>query len=169
MLTALGTHAFHFCYPIDAESVDACLDDFEEAEQSATLELILNTPGGGVLAGMALLDYIRWLRMNGRVVVASCMGMAASIAPIVMQAATVRVIGAESYMLIHPITVIAEDEDSEITGEKELIEMLSKRTVDILAERSTLSVDEITSCMSSGHWWLDARSALAAGLVDEIR
>ena len=163
-----GGYAVNCCYQIDTAAVAEVIDDIDNSNGGPVLEILLSTPGGGVLAGLALYDYLRWQRHRGVHVTISVLGLAASIAPVILQAADHRVIGAESYLLIHPAEMAAEDEDSELTGETPLIQLVQAQIVRILAARSHLTDTDITHRMAGG-WWLTAKAALEHGLVDEIR
>ena len=168
LVSYTGGFATHCCYQIDSAAVDEVIEDIESGLPLDTLEVILQSPGGGVLAGLALYDYLRWLRQRGIHITTSALGLTASIGAIILQAGDHRVIGAESYLLIHGAQDLSESDDSEITGESRLIELVHRQTIRILSDRSHLTPAELETRMD-GDWWLTASQALAHGLVDEVR
>jgi ATP-dependent Clp protease, protease subunit len=152
-----------FSDPVTPASVSECIRQLNEwsDDDDSTIELWLSTPGGGVLAGLALYDYLRWLSLDGHHVTTAALGMAASIGAVILQAGDWRVIGRESFVFLHPVEYLEDDEGSEVDGEPEIAEMAGRKIDLIIGERSGISMDK--------EIWLDSAAALAAGLVDEIR
>ena len=94
--------------------------------------------------------------------------MAASMAGILLQSGNKRVIGQNAYILIHEVSDVAAGTTSEIEDELKLTKRLQKRLVGILAERSTMSEQQIEKKWKKNDWWLDANEAVELGFADEI-
>jgi ATP-dependent protease ClpP protease subunit len=91
-------------------------------------------------------------------------------AGILLQAGDIRVMGKESYLLIHQVRSGIRGTYGEIKDEVALIEKLQDRILDIFASRSsTMTRDEIKKNWERRDWWLDSTAALDAGFVDETR
>ena len=133
------------------------------------IKLIFNSPGGSVLDGLALFDYLRELEADGHPITTVGMGMAASMGGVLLQAGSHRVIGRNAYMLIHEVSSIGWGKTSELEDEVAFVKRLQDRLLDILAERSTMTRTQIARRWKRKDWWLDAGEALRYGFVDEVR
>lgn len=168
-------HVYNFHGSVTSLTAAACIDQLSawmrQAPEGAQLdiELIFNSPGGSVIDGMALWDYVQLVKSKGHKVTTSCYGMAASMAGILLQAGNVRVMGAESYLLIHEVSFGAGGKIGEVEDEVEFVKKIQARVVKIFADRSKLTANQIRSKWRRKDWWLDSSEALALGLIDEIR
>ncbi len=152
------------------------------------LEIILDSPGGAVIDGNHLFDFIRELRDNGHQVTIVAYGFAASMGGILLQAADKRVMGKEAVILIHQIATLAMGKIGEIEDEVELVHMLQKRVLSLFAERSAeafangtsevaLTADQFENGdrelgipgWNRKDWWLTSEDCLRFGIVDEVR
>jgi ATP-dependent Clp endopeptidase proteolytic subunit ClpP len=138
-------------------------------DPGSEIKIIFNSPGGSVLDGLALFDYLRELVADGHRITTVGMGMAASMGGILLQAGTHRVLAPNAYMLIHEISSLAWGGASELEDEVAFVKRLQDRILDILAERSTMTRQQIARKWKRKDWWLDAPEALRLGFVDEVR
>lgn len=145
------------------------LADWHRRDPGEPIEMIFNSPGGSVIDGLALFDYIQELRRRGTHVTTITMGMAASMGGILLQAGDVRVASKNSVLLIHEVSSGAGGKVSEIEDELAFMKLLQDKCVNILAERSTLSATQIKHRWIKKDWWIAADEALKLGFVDEIR
>lgn len=128
----------------------------------------LSSPGGSVLDGLALFDYIQTLRADGIHVTTATLGMAASMACILLQAGDKRVMGDNAYILIHEVSSGSIGKVSEMEDETKFAKRLNQRLYDILARRSKVKRRTIESRAKRRDWWLDPDEALKLGLCDEV-
>lgn len=145
------------------------LADWHRRDPGEPIEIIFNSPGGSVIDGLALYDYILELRRRGTRITTITMGMAASMGGILLQAGDLRVASANSVILIHEVSSGAGGKVSEIEDQLKFMEVLQDKCLNILADRSTLSVLQIRKRWIKKDWWLTADEALKLGFVDEIR
>lgn len=131
------------------------------------LEVVLNSPGGEVLQGLALYDFLRLLQEKVEVTV-TALGTAASMGSVILQAGTTRRMGSNAWLLIHEVNKGAIGNVSELKNELEFAESLWENITEILAERSTLSARQIRNKAKNKDWWMNAKEALKYGFVDEI-
>ena len=153
-------------------SVHKCMAElrhWNRIDSGCDVEICFNSPGGSVFAGMELFDYIQELRRSGHRITTATRGMAASMAGILLQAGDIRVMGAESYVLIHDIATWTSGKTGDIEDELELLKKMTTRVVDIFAARSTLSKAAIRKGFTRKDWWLSSTDCLRNGFVDEIR
>ena len=167
-------HVYHFKGAVDSSTVDKCWDQlsvWDRSEDPSEIELIFYSPGGSVMAGMALFDRILELREKGWVFTTNVRGYAASMAGILLQAGDVRVCGPESYILIHEISSGAIGKIGELEDEVEFMKMVQERVWDIFVERSggKVSKARLKAMVRRKDFWIDSTKALKLGIVDAIR
>lgn len=165
-------HVYAFNDAVAENSVGACISQlnvWSRNDPGCDIEVIFNSPGGSVTQGMALYDYLQTLRRKGHRITTVAMGMAASMAGILLQAGDVRAIGAESYVLIHEISTGAIGKIGEIEDTVTFVKMIQKRVLDIFAARSCKTVAYFAKHWLRKDWWLSSDECLKLGIVDEIR
>lgn len=183
----LTNDRFHRVYRfndhVDEHSVQTCMDTlyfWNRTEPGCEFEIIFNSPGGSVFAGMELFDFIQELRREGHYVTTSARGMAASMAGILLQAGDRRVMGAEARVLIHQVSSIAMGKVYEIEDEVALMKAMGDRVLDIFAKRAVeagangtaahpITKAQLRRGWERKDWWLDSDECLDKGIVDEVR
>lgn len=189
-LLALDTYnnTYRFSTDVNDSSVKTCIDkltfwhrtDPMVNGQPRPIEIVFNSPGGSVFAGMDLFDFIQELRRQGHDVTTVARGYAASMGGILLQAGTKRVMGKEAYILIHEVSTWAAGKVGEIEDEYLFLKKISERVVNIFAERAKeagragtashpITAAQIRKNWNRTDWWLDSAEALKLGIVDELR
>lgn len=181
-----ATNKYQRIYVFDSAvteaSVSTCisqLDVWRRIDPGCTITVRFYSPGGDVLAGMYLFDYLQSLKRDGHKLLTEAYGYAASMAGILMQAGDVRRIGAESYVLLHEVQFSVRGKVGEVEDEVEFVKKISDRVLDIFAagakraaEAGTatqpLSRAEFKKRWSRKDWWLTSDECLRYGIVDEI-
>lgn len=133
--------------------------------------IMVSSPGGIVLPGLALYDEIMELRKEDIAVTMRVCGYAASMAAIVLQAGTIREALANSRLLIHEVSRFsfwAEDKPSDL--EEQLAEMKKLQAIllGILSNRSGKPVEQLENLIWKRDVWFSAQEALEFGLIDRI-
>ncbi len=178
-------HVYHFKTAVSGLSVEECIkqvriwvrmDADKPAEEKSPIEIWFNSPGGSVIDGMALFDYIQQVRALGHYVTTGAMGYAASMAGILLQAGDKRVMGRESYVLIHEIAAGTAGKIGDIEDTVEFLKKIENRVLAIFAERSKasgcekpLTKAQIALRWRRKDWWLTSEECLKHGFVDEVR
>lgn len=168
---ARAAHVYTFYSGVDSDSVQQCMAElgtWSRRDPGAEITVIFNSPGGSVLDGLALFDYLRQLRALGHPVTTMALGRAASMGAVLLQAGSKRVMGRNAFLLIHEVSHQSVGKVSEMEDSVGFTKRLQQRLLAILAERSTLSDREINRRWSRKDWWLDAEEAVALGLADEL-
>ena len=132
------------------------------------LVLSINSGGGSVFDGLDLFGYIREVSDSGHKVTTVASGYCASMAGVLVQAGDVRQIRKDSYIHLHEAASMGQGKASELSDQAQLLERLTKQLLQIYADRSVLTYDEIFEKVNRQEWWLSAREALEVGFVDEI-
>ena len=179
----LAANSYHHIYvfneQIQGSSVEKCIEELNFWHRDAPecdIEVVFFSPGGRVIDGMNLFDYIQHLRAKGHYVTTTCMGYAASMAGILLQAGDKRVMSRESYILIHEVSFGAAGKIGEVEDEVAFVKKIQSRVLDIFAERSKNSGAEkpltkaaIARKWRRKDWWMDSVEAKKHGFVDEVR
>ncbi|MBI1272361.1 hypothetical protein GC174_18200 [bacterium] len=134
----------------------------------SVVDIYLNTPGGSVHDGLALMDVMEELKAAGHIVNLIVLGQAASMGGFILQAASRRVMGANARILIHRISRIFGGGGSQIEDQDAQMKRLEEQAMPLLAARTNLSVEEILERTNKQDWWITAKEALELGLIDEI-
>ena len=134
-----------------------------------TLEVVFSSPGGEIISGFELFDFIQDLRARGYQITTGSLGYAASMAGILLQAGEKRWIGHQSWMMIHRAAFLAVGKTFEVEDEVEFIKRVEDRILNIFVARSNLTKQKIKRNWDRKDWWISADECLEMGLVDEIR
>src|SRR3972149_84167 len=161
-----------FSGAVAESSVKSCIRQLTEWHRlfpNEPMELVFTSPGGAIIDGLALYDYIQSLRRAGPHITPSPRGMAASMAGILLQAGDTRVMSPESWLLIHEAAFgvggkIGEVEDTGAWGEK-----IQERILTIFASRSHMTRSQLKNKWLRKDWWIDSDEALKLGLIHGIR
>jgi len=162
---------YSFCTPVSGMAVLSCIhttNQWVRRFPMSPITILINSPGGNLIDGLALFDHLKQLEASGTHVTTSCLGYAASMGAVLMQAGSHRVIGRNAYLMIHEVAYGTAGKTSEMEDDVNLMKRLQANTLSILAERSTLSERQIKARWARKDWWLNAEESLAAGFVDEI-
>lgn len=195
---ALAQDMFHKVYffndDVSERSVVACKDRltfWSRTEPGCDIEIIFSSPGGSVFDGLVLFDFIQMLCRDGvdeqgnfrpkHNITTGTMGMAASMAGILLQAGSTRYIAREAWLMIHEISTLAWGKSSAIEDEVLFLKRVQKRVIDIfltgqkkaIAAGTThtkpMTVAGFEKEWKRKDWWLDSDEALKLGFVDEVR
>ena len=131
------------------------------------LHLHIHSDGGDVFAGMAGLDTILELRQHVPIHT-HIEGSAASAATLLSVAGNYRTIGANSFILIHPISSEFWGKYEEWKDEMRNHDLLMKTIVDFYASNTKMGLRKVKSALKKDLWF-SADVAMECGLVDEVR
>lgn len=176
-------YVYRFSDTVEGSSVKTCIDKltyWHRTHPERPVQVVFNSPGGDVFAGMDLFDFIQELRQDGQQVNTHGRGHMASMGGILLQAGETRSMGRESYILIHEVSTWAMGKVGEIEDEVEFLKKISERVVNIFADRARLAgqngtaTNPITPAQLKKNWnrkdwWVDSTEALKLGIVDEVR
>lgn len=162
---------YTFYNEVNDESVKECIDELGTWSRQSPKEpitVILNSPGGNVVDGLALYDYLMHLRKRGHHITMIVLGEAASMGGVLLQAGNKRIIGRHAFLMIHQISWEAYGKSFEHDDVRHLIKRQEQNLLRILAQRSTLSAREVGVRWHRKDWWLNADEAVKLGFADEI-
>ena len=159
---------------VDEKSVRDCmtqLTTWSRTDPGCDMEIVFNSPGGSIIAGMHLFDHICALRRAGHKVTTVAYGWAASMAGILLQSGDVREIGAESYLMIHEAKSWNVGSVSQQKDHLDFLDKASTRVVKIFASRSNGKTSEakVRALMTRKDSYLTSDECLRYGFVDAVR
>jgi len=155
--------------PIDdfvANSVIAQLLFLQMQDQKKDVHIYINSPGGVVTGGMAIYDTINFLTCD---VVTYCVGMAASMATVLLAAGTKgkRYALPHSRMMIHQPTGSATGQTADIAIQAREVLQWRKTLNEVLARHTGKSEEQIQKD-SDRDYFLSAPEAKEYGIVDHV-
>nr|WP_238355935.1 ATP-dependent Clp protease proteolytic subunit [Kribbella sandramycini] len=161
---------YYFDTEVTTRSVSAAvkkLDDWAK-ESDAPIEIVLHSPGGLVDAGFWFVEEVRHIAKSHEVYTRAA-GITASMAGLMLQAGTERIIGHESRLHLHPPSSGVWGNVHEIRETYEHLEETYSRMCELYASRGKLTADEIRAEVDSRcDWYLTPQEALDAGFADSI-
>ncbi len=165
-------HLYRFNSKVSSDSVKKCMEKLTEwhrLDPECAIEIIFSSPGGSIISGFELFDFLQDLRYQGHHITTGTLGYAASMAGVLLQAGDVRWVGQQAWVMIHRAAFGASGKTYEIEDEVRFTQRLEGRILDIFTSRSKLSKAKIKRNWDRKDWWISADEAIEMGLVDEIR
>lgn len=157
---------------VDKTYVNDCmhtLTQWSRRHPGCDIEIVFSSGGGSIVDGFVLFDFIQELRGRGHKVITGSLGMAASMAGILLQAGDHRWMGHQAWMMIHRAAFGVIGKTFEIEDHTAWIKRIEDRILDIFEKRSKLTRLKIKRNWDRKDWWISSDDALELGLVDEIR
>ena len=165
----LKEHIIFLVGPIEenmANLVVAQLLYLESEDPEREISLYINSPGGGVYAGLGIYDTMQFIKPD---VATICTGMAASMGAVLMCAGEKGKRSAlpHSRVMIHQPLGGAQGQASDIEITAREIQKLKKELYTIIADHSGQEYDKIYAD-SDRDYWMRAEEAKEYGMIDEI-
>lgn len=165
-------YLYRFSGEVSRSTVSGCmkrLTEWSRLDPKCSIEIIFSSPGGSIIDGFELFDFIQGLREKGHHITTGTLGMAASMAGILLQAGDTRWVGHQAWVMIHRAAFGVHGKTYEIEDEVEFVKKIEERILDIFTIRSKLTKQKIKRNLDRKDWWISADEALQLQLVDEIR
>jgi len=149
-----------------ANIITAQLLFLESVDPKKDIQIYLNSPGGGVYAGLGIYDTMQYIAPD---VATICTGMAASMGAVLLCAGTAGKRSAlpHSRVMIHQPLGGAQGQASDIEITAREIQKLKKELYDIIAKHSGKDYDQVWKD-SDRDYWMIAQEAKEYGMVDEV-
>ena len=138
-----------------ANIIQAQLLFLESVDSERGIQIYLNSPGGGVYAGLGIYDTMQYINPD---VATICTGMAASMGAVLLCAGTKgkRTALKHSRVMIHHIEITARE-----------IQKLKNELYEIIASHTGKSFDEVWKD-GDRDYWMTSDEAKSYGMIDEI-
>ncbi len=151
---------------VSANLVIAQLLHLESQDAEKDISLYINSPGGEVTAGLAILDTMNYIKPQVSTI---CVGMAASMAAVLLSSGAKgkRFCLPNSLVMIHQPSGGAQGQQTEIEIAAQQIKATRKKLNQILSDTSGKPFEQVEADTERDHY-LTAEEALEYGLIDRI-
>jgi ATP-dependent Clp protease, protease subunit len=149
-----------------ANIITAQLLFLESVDAKKDIQIYLNSPGGGVYAGLGIYDTMQYISPD---VATICTGMAASMGAVLLCAGArgKRSALPHSRVMIHQPLGGAQGQASDIEITAREIQKLKVELYEIIAKHSGKDYDQVWKD-SDRDYWMIAQEAKDYGMVDEV-
>ncbi len=149
-----------------ANTIIAQLLFLEGKDSEKDIMLYINSPGGIVDAGLAILDTINYIKCNVSTI---CVGMSASMSAVLLACGTKgkRYALPNSRIMIHQPLGGAQGQASDIKIQAEEILKMRDKLNKILAEKTGKTLAQIEKD-TNRDYYMSADEALSYGLIDKV-
>ncbi len=170
----LRNRVYNFLGPIQSDTVSeaaaAILSWDRQSREPITLRLM--SPGGEVPSGLYLYDLLTAIASEGTPITTVALGNANSMAAVVLQAGTRRLVGPNSWITLHEVSVGANPHEFLTVTEKEeqnkTIRRINTRLVSLLASKAKIDQKQIARSINKKDWTLEPEQAVEYGFADAI-
>ena len=135
-----------------------------ESVSSDDIYIYINSPGGSIVAGLALYDTMKFIKPKIHTI---CVGLAASMAAFILSSGDKRYALKNSEIMIHEPSTNIGGNASDIFNHTKWLERMKNKVDFILAENTKHSINEIIAATLRDNF-MDSETALKFGLIDEI-
>ena len=156
-------------YPINdevANIVTAQLLFLESTDRTRDIQMYINSPGGGVYAGLGMYDTMQFITPD---IATICTGMAASMGAVLMCAGAKgkRTALKHSRIMMHQPSSGAGGQATDIEITVNEIRKVKHELYEIIAQHTNQPIDKVAvDC--DRDYWMTSTEAKAYGLVDEV-
>ena len=149
-----------------ANIIQAQLLFLESVDAKKDILIYLNSPGGGVYAGLGIYDTMQYINPDVSTI---CTGMAASMGAVLLCAGAKgkRTALKHSRVMIHQPLGGAQGQASDIEITAREIQKLKKELYEIISTHSGKSYDEVWKD-SDRDYWMTSQEAKEYGMIDEV-
>lgn len=156
-------------YPVNdevANIITAQLLFLESTDRTRDVQLYINSPGGGVYAGLGLYDTMQFVNPD---VATICTGIAASMAAVLMAAGAPGKRSAlkHSRIMMHQPSAGAAGQASDVAITVNEVRKIKNELYEILSTHTGQSVEKVAKD-SNRDFWMTATEAKDYGLIDEV-
>ena len=151
---------------VSANLVIAQLLHLESQDSEKDISLYINSPGGSVTAGLAILDTMNYIKCDVSTI---CLGECASMGAVLLSAGAKgkRYCLPNSMVLIHQPSGGAQGQQTEIQIVADFMRKTRDRLNNILASNTGQPLEVIERDTERDHY-MTAEEAMAYGLVDKV-
>ena len=135
-------------------------------DPSSDISLYINSPGGSILAGMAIYDAMQWVECD---VATYAIGLAASMGQFLLSAGAKgkRYALPNAQILMHQPSAGVGGSESDIVIQAEQSRRHKRRMAELIAEQTGQTVEKITADSDRDRWFT-AQEALDYGFIDHV-
>jgi ATP-dependent Clp protease protease subunit len=156
-------------YPVTdevANIITAQLLFLESTDRTRDIQLYINSPGGGVYAGLGLYDTMQFVSPD---IATICTGVAASMAAVLMSAGAAgkRTALKHARIMLHQPSAGAMGQASDVEITVNEVRKVKHELYEVLANHTGQTIERVTKDCNRDYW-MTAAEAKDYGLVDEV-
>ena len=156
-------------YPVTEEVaniITAQLLFLESTDRTRDIQLYINSPGGGVYAGLGLYDTMQFVSPD---IATICTGVAASMAAVLMSAGAAgkRTALKHARIMLHQPSAGAMGQASDVEITVNEVRKVKHELYEILSNHTGQTIERVAKD-SNRDYWMTAPEAKDYGLVDEV-
>lgn len=146
--------------------INAQLLFMSSVDAKRPIKLYINSPGGGVYAGLGIYDTMNYISNEVHTV---CLGMAASMAAVLLSSGSKgnRIVLPHSRVMIHQPLGGAEGQASDMEITMREMARIKGELYDILAKNTGKTMKQITAD-ADRDYWMKGEEAVKYGMVDKL-
>jgi len=156
-------------YPVNDEVANIIIAQLlflESTDRTRDVQLYINSPGGGVYAGLGLYDTMQFVNPD---IATICTGIAASMSAVLMAAGAhgKRSALKHSRIMMHQPSAGAAGQASDVAITVNEVRKLKSELYEILSNHTGQTIEKVAKD-SNRDFWMTADEAKEYGLVDEV-
>ncbi len=157
----------YFNTPVTYASVDVAINALREIEEKGFTEayIVLDSPGGSVLDGIKVINYIESSNITVHTV---CDGLCASMAAQIHQVGKKRMMTPRSLLMFHDAAGGLQGNLEQMNAQLQAIRRYVARLDLATAKRSKLDYQTFRNDILASNIWIDSEDAMTKGLNDEL-
>lgn len=144
------------------------LETWSKLHPNSTIELLINSGGGSVVDGLAMVDYLKLLQKRGHHVRIIGYGLVASMAAVILMAADERVMTGRCWLGLHEVSSVVQGSLSIQEDGVKFAKSLQAQITALFCERSTLTSRKLENMWQRKDVYVGSAEALKLGLVDRV-
>jgi ATP-dependent Clp protease protease subunit len=156
-------------YPVNDEVANIIIAQLlflESTDRTRDIQMYINSPGGGVYAGLGLYDTMQFVTPD---IATICTGIAASMSAVLMAAGAPGKRSALKHarIMMHQPSAGAAGQASDVEITVNEVRKIKQELYDILSNHTGQTVDKIAED-SNRDYWMTSDEAKEYGLIDEV-
>ncbi|MFN6269306.1 MAG: ATP-dependent Clp protease proteolytic subunit [Akkermansiaceae bacterium] len=152
-------------FEVNMESVEYVILKLDSLDKSKPRYLYIRSPGGEVIAGTRLVEYLKSEDGKGVVAIAQ---FSASMAFVTLQASETRLITRTGVLMSHGISGGARGTIEQIEEQLDFMRKLENMLLDLIADRIGITREELREKHTPEWWIVGADEAVKANAVDGV-
>lgn len=150
---------------VNDRSVNYAIETLDTLDKTKPRYLLIESPGGEVVAGLNLVEYLRSDAGKGVICIAN---KAASMAFVTLQSCETRLVTETTLLMSHGVSAGLQGDTHSIEQQLKFMEQLENMLFDIIATRLGITVEELKKHQRPEWWFAGAKEALKYNAADGV-
>jgi len=153
-------------HPTMANIIVAQFLFLEKEDPDKDIEVYINSPGGDVMAGLAIYDTMKHIKPD---IATTCVGMAASMGAVLLSGGTKgkRAALPNSRIMVHQGSAGFQGTPSDIEIQVRLVMSFKEKLTEILAENCGREFSQVSRDIDRDYW-MNPQEGVEYGIIDQV-